>query len=142
MVKFQDDDPLRPYADPTMIDITTNPTRIGRIGACAALAALLTAAVSTPAGAATTPDPTPLPTSAAISTPALPPHPVVGGSRMAEQGIIVAPGAAGLPDMASPEWVVADATTGQILAARNPHGRARPASTQKTLLALTMLPRL
>jgi D-alanyl-D-alanine carboxypeptidase (penicillin-binding protein 5/6) len=142
MVKFQDDDPLRPYADPTMIDITTNPTRIGRIGACAALAALLATAVSTPVGAATTPDPTPLPTSAAISTPALPPHPVVGGSRMAEQGIIVAPGAAGLPDVASQEWVVADATTGQILAAHNPHGRARPASTQKTLLALTMLPRL
>jgi D-alanyl-D-alanine carboxypeptidase (penicillin-binding protein 5/6) len=61
---------------------------------------------------------------------------------MAEQGIITAPGVGGLPDVASPEWVVADATTGQILAARNPHGRARPASTQKTLLALTMLPRL
>src|SRR5882757_2811365 len=129
-----------PYADPTMIDITTNPTRIGRIGACAALAALLATAVSTPAGAATTPGPTPLPTSATISAPALPPHPVIGGPRMAEQGIIA--NAPGLPDMASPEWVVADVTTGQILAARNPHGRARPASTQKTLLALTMLPRL
>lgn len=142
MVKFQDENPLRPYAGLTMIDVTTNPTRIGQIGACVALAALLAAAASTPAGAATTPGPTPLPTSAAISTPAVPPHPVIGGSRMAEQGIISAPGVGGLPEVASPEWVVADVTTGQILAARNPHGRARPASTQKTLLALTMLPRL
>jgi D-alanyl-D-alanine carboxypeptidase (penicillin-binding protein 5/6) len=121
-----------------MIDLTTNPTRIGRIGACAALAALLATAVSGPANAAVTPNPTP----PAVSTPAVPPHPVIGGARMAEQGIVVAPGVGGLPEVASPEWVVADATTGQILAARNPHGRARPASTQKTLLALTMLPRL
>jgi D-alanyl-D-alanine carboxypeptidase (penicillin-binding protein 5/6) len=125
-----------------MIDLTTNPTGIGRIGACAALAALLATTVSAPAGAATTDGPTAPPVAATISAPALPAHGLIGGPRMAEQGIITAPGVGGLPEVASPEWVVADVTTGQILAARNPHGRARPASTQKTLLGLTMLPRL
>jgi D-alanyl-D-alanine carboxypeptidase (penicillin-binding protein 5/6) len=123
-----------------MIDLTTKPMRTGRIGACAALAALLATAVAAPAGAVTTPGPTPSPAAASIANPVAPPHPVIGGPRMAEQGIVS--NAGGLPDVAATSWVVADAATGQILAARNPHGRARPASTQKTLLALTMLPRL
>jgi D-alanyl-D-alanine carboxypeptidase (penicillin-binding protein 5/6) len=38
--------------------------------------------------------------------------------------------------------VVADVDTGEVLAARDPHRLLRPASTQKTLLALTMAPRL
>ncbi|MER7170214.1 D-alanyl-D-alanine carboxypeptidase family protein [Streptomyces mesophilus] len=38
-------------------------------------------------------------------------------------------------------WVVADAETGQVLAARRPHQRLAPASTLKTLFALTVLPR-
>ncbi len=46
------------------------------------------------------------------------------------------------PNVAAPSRVIAAAPTGKIRAARNPHGRARPASTQKVLLALTLLPRL
>jgi len=61
---------------------------------------------------------------------------------MAEQGVVIDPLAGAPPDVYAPSWVIADANTGQVLAARNPHGRARPASTQKVLLALTMLPRL
>jgi D-alanyl-D-alanine carboxypeptidase (penicillin-binding protein 5/6) len=61
---------------------------------------------------------------------------------MAETGTVVDPAAGPPPDVSAPAWVLADAKTGQVLAARDPHGRARPASTQKTLLALTMLPRL
>ena len=39
-------------------------------------------------------------------------------------------------------WIIADADTGQVLAARNPHKRFLPASTQKVLTAVTLIPRL
>lgn len=39
-------------------------------------------------------------------------------------------------------WLVADADTGEILAVHRPHKRLAPASTLKTLFALTVLPRL
>jgi serine-type D-Ala-D-Ala carboxypeptidase (penicillin-binding protein 5/6) len=61
---------------------------------------------------------------------------------MTEPGTIIDPAAGPPPDVSAPSFVVADAKTGAVLAARDPHGRARPASTQKVLLALTMLPRL
>jgi D-alanyl-D-alanine carboxypeptidase (penicillin-binding protein 5/6) len=37
-------------------------------------------------------------------------------------------------------WIVADARTGEVLAARSPHRRLPPASTLKTLFAVTALP--
>ncbi|GAB3421475.1 D-alanyl-D-alanine carboxypeptidase [Flindersiella endophytica] len=39
-------------------------------------------------------------------------------------------------------YVIADLDTGEILAAKNAHQRLRPASTLKTLTAVTLLPRL
>ena len=39
-------------------------------------------------------------------------------------------------------YVVANAKTGAVLAAKDPHGRYEPASTLKVLTAITMLPRL
>lgn len=39
-------------------------------------------------------------------------------------------------------WLVVDVSTAKVLAAKNPHRRLRPASTLKTLTALTLLPRL
>jgi D-alanyl-D-alanine carboxypeptidase (penicillin-binding protein 5/6) len=91
--------------------------------------------VASPAGADTAP-PTPTP------TPAAEPGSPIGGPRMAETGVVSSPGGPALPSVSAATWLVADADTGQVLAARNPHGRMRPASTQKTLLALTMAPRL
>nr|WP_308403788.1 serine hydrolase [Streptomyces rhizoryzae] len=38
-------------------------------------------------------------------------------------------------------WMVADADTGKVLASRNPHRRLAPASTLKTLFAVTVLPK-
>jgi D-alanyl-D-alanine carboxypeptidase (penicillin-binding protein 5/6) len=61
---------------------------------------------------------------------------------MAETGIVTDPGAPALPAVVAPAWLVADVDTGQVLATRDPHGSFRPASTQKTLLALTMAPRV
>ena len=48
-----------------------------------------------------------------------------------------------LPDgLAASGWLVADAGSGEVLAARDPHGRYYPASTLKTLTLLTLAPRL
>jgi D-alanyl-D-alanine carboxypeptidase (penicillin-binding protein 5/6) len=56
---------------------------------------------------------------------------------------VVADGAPPLPDgIGAAGWLVADAGTGEVLAARDPHGRYYPASTLKTLLLLTLAPRL
>jgi D-alanyl-D-alanine carboxypeptidase (penicillin-binding protein 5/6) len=47
-----------------------------------------------------------------------------------------------LPDgISALAWTVSDARTGQILAAKNAHRKLPPASTLKTLFALTVLPR-
>ena len=74
--------------------------------------------------------PTPLP------VPALP----VGGGRLGECGLIVPDGGPPLPpDISAGAWVVADMTTGEVLAAKDPHGRYRPASTLKLLTAQVML---
>ncbi|MFF3641567.1 D-alanyl-D-alanine carboxypeptidase family protein [Streptomyces sp. NPDC002564] len=53
------------------------------------------------------------------------------------------PGAPGLPGGVSAlAWVVADARTGEVLAARNAHRPLPPASTLKSLFALATLPHL
>jgi D-alanyl-D-alanine carboxypeptidase (penicillin-binding protein 5/6) len=61
---------------------------------------------------------------------------------MAETGLIAPAGGTPLPAISAPTWLVSDADTGQVLAAQNPHGKRRPASTLKALLGVTMLPRL
>ncbi|NEC91389.1 D-alanyl-D-alanine carboxypeptidase [Streptomyces sp. SID12501] len=53
------------------------------------------------------------------------------------------PGAPRLPrDVSALSWLVADAGTGEVLAAHNAHRKLPPASTLKTLFALTVLPTL
>ncbi|MEV6606095.1 serine hydrolase [Kutzneria sp. NPDC051319] len=69
---------------------------------------------------------------------ALPSQPV-GGSRMAECGPVIPPGAAGAPANQFESWVLADLDTGQVLAAQDPHARQRPASLIKVLLALVVM---
>ena len=65
----------------------------------------------------------------------------IGGDELRLPGPIVhyLAGATGLPVVKAQSWVVADITTGQILAAHNAHIRLRPASTLKTLTSLTVL---
>ena len=46
------------------------------------------------------------------------------------------------PKVRADAWVVVDADSGAVLAAKNAHERLRPASTLKTLTAITLLPRL
>ncbi|MGQ0842555.1 MAG: D-alanyl-D-alanine carboxypeptidase family protein [Sporichthyaceae bacterium] len=142
-----------------MIYSTSNPTRTGRnrtrrLGAplaAASLAVLMAAgaAAATPIQANPDPNAPSFVTNAqptATPAPAIVPGPPggvpVGGPRMAETGLVAPAGATPLPVVSAPTWVVSDAETGQVLAAQNPHGKRRPASTLKALLGLTMLPRL
>jgi D-alanyl-D-alanine carboxypeptidase (penicillin-binding protein 5/6) len=69
----------------------------------------------------------------------------IGGPALGARGVVVdrLRGAPPLPRRLSASgWLVADLDTGDVLAARDPHGRYLPASTLKTLTALTLLPRL
>ncbi|MFI5755087.1 D-alanyl-D-alanine carboxypeptidase family protein [Streptomyces sp. NPDC051569] len=53
------------------------------------------------------------------------------------------PGARALPgNVSALSWLVADVRTGEVLAAHNAHRRLPPASTLKTLFAVTALPHL
>ncbi|HEY5835105.1 D-alanyl-D-alanine carboxypeptidase family protein [Streptomyces sp.] len=67
-----------------------------------------------------------------------------GGALLARPGVQVRPQAR-TPDLPSGltalSWLVSDARTGQVLAAKNAHLRLPPASTLKTLFAVTVLPR-
>jgi len=70
-------------------------------------------------------------------------RPVVGGPRLAGRGVIVnypARGARKLPRIPASAYLVADATTGQVLAAKDPHGHFLPASTLKILTADALMP--
>lgn len=68
--------------------------------------------------------------------------PTVGGDRLADCGIVTASPAPQLATMAPAGWLIADLDSGKILAAKDPHGRYRPASTIKVLLALVALKEL
>ncbi|MCZ2838531.1 D-alanyl-D-alanine carboxypeptidase family protein [Modestobacter sp. VKM Ac-2985] len=65
----------------------------------------------------------------------------VGGERLDTRGQVTAPGAPPLPEgIDARGWLVADAGTGAVLGARDPHGRYYPASTLKALTLLTLAP--
>jgi D-alanyl-D-alanine carboxypeptidase (penicillin-binding protein 5/6) len=69
----------------------------------------------------------------------------VGGPQLAANGVVVnypSRSAPRLPGVAASAFVVADAGTGQVLAAKDPHGWYRPASTLKVLTAVALIPLL
>ncbi|MFC3984124.1 MULTISPECIES: D-alanyl-D-alanine carboxypeptidase family protein [Streptosporangium] len=66
----------------------------------------------------------------------------VGGAALGTRGIVAPSGVKAPPKTAAKSYVVADAETGEVLAAKDPHGRYLPASTLKTLTALTLIPKL
>ena len=70
---------------------------------------------------------------------AVPPKPV-GGQALSSCGIVAAPGTPPLPgDVSADAWVVADLDSGAVVAAKDPHGRHRPASIIKVLVAMASL---
>ncbi|MEV4129829.1 serine hydrolase [Nocardia sp. NPDC049707] len=73
-------------------------------------------------------------------TPLAVPVPPVGGSRLGECGVVIPRDAPPVPqDISATAWQVTDLDTGEVLAAKDPHGRYRPASTIKVLLAAVAL---
>jgi D-alanyl-D-alanine carboxypeptidase (penicillin-binding protein 5/6) len=104
------------------------PVRRGRAGLLAVGAALLTLAATTAPPA---------------SAQAAAGRPVIGGSQLAGRGVIVnypAHVARKLPRIPASAYVIADVTTGQVLAAKDPHGHFLPASTLKILTADALMP--
>ncbi|MGW7576616.1 D-alanyl-D-alanine carboxypeptidase family protein [Streptomyces sp. NPDC054765] len=70
----------------------------------------------------------------------------IGGERLGAPGVQVAPkpGAPQLPGtdtLTARSWIVSDAASGKVLAAKNPHWQLAPASTLKMLFADTVLPK-
>ena len=97
----------------------------------AAAALLAAAAIAAPAAAAS-------PSPAAIG-------PVIGGAQLSGRGVLVnypSGSVPRLPKIKASAWVIADAGTGQVLAAKDPHGWYRPASTLKVLTAISLIPAL
>lgn len=74
--------------------------------------------------------PTPLPV----------PEPPIGGERLGGCGLVLPEGAPPAPaGIDSAGWLIADLTDGTVVAAKDPHGRYRPASTIKLLLTQVAL---
>jgi D-alanyl-D-alanine carboxypeptidase (penicillin-binding protein 5/6) len=67
----------------------------------------------------------------------------IGGALLGRQGTQVDPGdgAPSLPRTTARSWIVADADSGDVLAAHNAHWQLAPASTLKMLFADTVLPK-
>jgi D-alanyl-D-alanine carboxypeptidase (penicillin-binding protein 5/6) len=64
----------------------------------------------------------------------------VGGDALSGCGIVAAPGTPPVPnDISADAWVVADLDSGDVIAAKDPHGRHRPASIIKVLLAMAAI---
>nr|WP_107291884.1 DUF5136 domain-containing protein [Streptomyces ambofaciens] len=101
--------------------------------------AALTALAALAPGATAAPSPSASPSAAppaSMST--------VGGARLGKPGtqVSLAGGAPVLPkDLTARSWIVADAESGDVLAAHNAHWRLAPASTLKMLFADTLLPK-
>lgn len=72
------------------------------------------------------------------------PHEPVGGPRLAGVTPVadVPPGVPQPPQLAATSYLLADLGTGDVLAAKGAHVQALPASTLKTLAALTVVPPL
>jgi serine-type D-Ala-D-Ala carboxypeptidase (penicillin-binding protein 5/6) len=98
--------------------------------------ALLPAGATIPPTAPGTGTPAPSPT---VLEPPVdsPVDEVVGGSELAATGVpLVSPTAPPLPAVDAQSWLLADAETGEVLAAYSPHERRPPASTIKLLTVL------
>nr|WP_202422275.1 D-alanyl-D-alanine carboxypeptidase family protein [Gordonia sp. SID5947] len=68
------------------------------------------------------------------------PDPPIGGTRLGACGVVADPGLGAVPErLTSAGWLIADLDTGKIIAAKDPHGRYRPASTIKVLFSLVIL---
>ena len=64
----------------------------------------------------------------------------IGGNALGGCGVVTAADTPPVPgDVSAEAWVIADLDSGAIIAARDPHGRQRPASVIKVLVAMASL---
>ncbi|MDV6012990.1 peptidase M15 [Haloechinothrix sp. LS1_15] len=71
------------------------------------------------------------------------PEEPIGGERLGECGEVLPPEVPGPPEeITAAAWMISDLDSGEVLAARDPHGRHRPASLIKVLLAATVVDEL
>ncbi|MFB7513527.1 D-alanyl-D-alanine carboxypeptidase family protein [Streptomyces sp. NPDC056144] len=86
--------------------------------------------------------PAPAAAAASVGEPTPPARHFVDPARLDREGTQVQrlPGAPALPSVSALSWVVADASSGEVLAAHDAHRKLPPASTLKALFALTALP--
>ncbi|SDG67974.1 D-alanyl-D-alanine carboxypeptidase (penicillin-binding protein 5/6) [Sinosporangium album] len=68
--------------------------------------------------------------------------PPIGGDLLGHRGLVAPAEVKAPPKTKARSYVVADAGTGEVLAAKDAHGRYLPASTLKSLTALTLIPQL
>lgn len=125
-----------------------------RHGACTAL--LVAACCALPATAVAAPTPPPTPAPAPASTPPSPATPgatapptpaptsTIGGEGLLRPGVLhsLPAGVPKPPELKAAAYVVADLDDGRVILAKNAHLQGRPASTLKTLTALTVAPHL
>jgi serine-type D-Ala-D-Ala carboxypeptidase (penicillin-binding protein 5/6) len=72
-------------------------------------------------------------------TPLEVPESPIGGDRLGECGLILPPNSAQPPSgTTAASWLLADMDSGAVIAAYDPHGRQRPASIMKVLLAMVV----
>ncbi|NUS62863.1 MAG: D-alanyl-D-alanine carboxypeptidase [Saccharothrix sp.] len=102
-------------------------------------------AAAQPACANKVSPPPPVDTSEQVAPGEKPPPPIevpespIGGQRLGECGLVLPPNAPVPPDgITAQSWLLADMNTGAVLAALDPHGRQRPASVIKVLLAMVV----
>ena len=92
--------------------------------------------VSTPAAV----DSSEVPTAGDPPQPLAVPDTPVGGDALGSCGVVVAAGTPALPgDVSAEAWLIADIDSGDVIAARDPHGRHRPASIIKVLIAMAAI---
>ncbi|HTX95839.1 MAG TPA: D-alanyl-D-alanine carboxypeptidase family protein [Mycobacterium sp.] len=64
----------------------------------------------------------------------------VGGEALGSCGVVAAPDTPPLPnDVSAEAWLVADLDSGAVIATKDPHGRHRPASIIKVLVAMASI---
>ncbi|MFE9925332.1 D-alanyl-D-alanine carboxypeptidase family protein [Streptomyces sp. NPDC005774] len=112
------------------------------VSTCALCTAGLLALAPAAATAGTHAGPAPSPGSGAQA--AAEPRAAAPAALLYRSGTQVHPraGAPEVPELSARSWLVADADSGEVLAAHDAHRRLPPASTLKTLFALTVLPAL
>ncbi|MCP2322087.1 D-alanyl-D-alanine carboxypeptidase (penicillin-binding protein 5/6) [Hamadaea flava] len=130
--------------------VTTPAGAVGKAEAAGAVGeAEAAGAVGAAGEARATVTPCPRMTGATVPHPPKPSPPhadhyqrAIGGSRLDTVGLVLPAGVARPPAITATSWLVADLSTGEVLAGCGPHEYSPPASVQKLLLAATYLAKL